>query len=135
ELERLDDRDEILHIDLAGRDPDEGATRLPYEKGRLFLHALEVAFGRKAFDEFLRGYFDHFAFQSIVTDDFLRYLRENLLDSGVAASQAIPLEEWVRRPGLPAAAPRPISEALRSVAEQAESWISGALATAAVPFA
>src|SRR5262249_22797717 len=37
ELARLDDRDEILHIDLSGRDPDEGATRLPYEKGALLL--------------------------------------------------------------------------------------------------
>jgi leukotriene-A4 hydrolase len=33
EIARLPDRDEILHIDLAGRDPDDGATRLPYEKG------------------------------------------------------------------------------------------------------
>ena len=135
ELERLDDRDEVLHIDLTGRDPDDGATRLPYEKGRLFLYTLEMTFGREAFDEFLRGYFEHFAFQSIVTDDFLRYLEENLLVSDGARSKAILLEEWIRRPGLPATAPRPVSEALRSVAEQAEAWISGSLPTEAVPFA
>src|SRR5262249_18309788 len=74
EIERLEDRDEILHIDLTGRDPDDAATRLPYEKGSLFLRALEETFGRERFDAFLRGYFDRFAFQSVVTADFLRYL-------------------------------------------------------------
>ncbi|HYX20911.1 MAG TPA: M1 family aminopeptidase/hydrolase, partial [Thermoanaerobaculia bacterium] len=59
ELDRLDDRDEILHIDLAGRDPDEGATRLPYEKGALLLRSIEELYGRARFDDFLRGYFDH----------------------------------------------------------------------------
>src|SRR5262249_49226858 len=52
ELARLDDRDEILHIDLAGRDPDEGATRLPYEKGALLLRSIEELYGRARFDEF-----------------------------------------------------------------------------------
>jgi leukotriene-A4 hydrolase len=27
--------DQILHVDLAGRDPDDGATQIPYEKGAL----------------------------------------------------------------------------------------------------
>ena len=48
ELERLEDRDEILHIDLSGRDPDDGATRLPYEKGALFLRLLEAALRARA---------------------------------------------------------------------------------------
>ena len=125
ELVRLEDRDEILHIDLSGRDPDEGATRLPYEKGALFLRSLEELFGRARFDQFLRGYFDHFAFQSITTADFVSYLREHLFagDSGKSASVA--LEEWIERPGLPAAAPRPTSEALHRVAAAAQEWAIG----------
>ena len=47
-------------------------TRIPYEKGALFLTTLEHAFGRERFDAFLRDYFDHFAFQSITTADFER---------------------------------------------------------------
>src|SRR5262249_50448520 len=78
ELGRLDDRDEILHVDLAGRDPDVGMTQVPYEKGALFLTVLERAFGRPRFDAFLKGYFDHFAFRSITTADFEAYLREHL---------------------------------------------------------
>jgi aminopeptidase N len=125
EISRLDDRDEILHIDLTGRDPDEGATRLPYEKGALFLRSLEELFGRARFDEFLRRYFDHFAFQSIVTQDFVAYLRANLLDGDRARAASVPLEEWIERPGLPAAAPRPVSEALGRVVRAAEEWRDG----------
>jgi aminopeptidase N len=47
EMEDLPDADEILHVDLAGRDSDEGFTQVPYEKGALFLRHLEEAFGRE----------------------------------------------------------------------------------------
>ena len=55
ELKRLPEKDQILHIDLTGRDPDDGMTRVPYEKGALFLRTLERAFGASAFDDFLRA--------------------------------------------------------------------------------
>lgn len=71
EREKLDARDEILQLDLTGRDPDEGSTSVPDEKGALFLRYLEETFGREKFDQFLKGYFDHFAFQSITTADFV----------------------------------------------------------------
>jgi aminopeptidase N len=80
EIAGLDDRDEILHIDLKGRDPDDGSTDIPYEKGALFLRHLEETFGRARFDQFLKSYFNHFAFQSITTDQFVAYLQQNLLD-------------------------------------------------------
>ncbi|MGZ8843003.1 MAG: M1 family aminopeptidase/hydrolase, partial [Pyrinomonadaceae bacterium] len=80
EIATLDDPDEILHIDLKDRDPDEGSTDIPYEKGALFLRHLEETFGRARFDRFLRGYFNHFAFQSITTEQFVAYLKQNLLD-------------------------------------------------------
>ena len=47
---------------------------VPYEKGRLFLNYLDAKFGRERFDAFLRGYFDHFAFKSITTEQFNQYL-------------------------------------------------------------
>ncbi len=125
EIARLDDRDEILHIDLSGRDPDEGATRLPYEKGALFLRSLEERFGREAFDRFLRGYFDHFAFRSITTADFVAYVREHLLSGDHTGRPAVPLEEWIERPGLPSVAPKPVSEALGAVADAARDWGAG----------
>ncbi|NGZ99936.1 hypothetical protein G5V59_05915 [Nocardioides sp. W3-2-3] len=61
-------------LDLAGRDPDEGPTKIPYEKGSLFLRTIEAAVGRERFDAFLRAYFDRFAFESMDTASFLAHL-------------------------------------------------------------
>src|SRR5687768_4676555 len=63
DLAQLEDRDEILAVDLRGRDPDEIFSEVPYEKGKLFLDWLESRVGRDALDAFLRGYFERFAFE------------------------------------------------------------------------
>ncbi|HSE97663.1 MAG TPA: M1 family metallopeptidase, partial [Blastocatellia bacterium] len=130
EINAFEDRDEILHIDLTGRDPDEGATQVPYEKGALFLRHLEETFGRAQFDRFLRRYFDHFAFQSITTADFLNYLKKNLLDSNLQMTAKVPVDEWIFKPGIPASAPRPASDAFAKVERQADAWIKGEIAAA-----
>ena len=135
DLDRLDDPDEILHVDLAGRDPDEGMTQVPYEKGALLLRQLEETTGRERFDEFLRGYFDHFAFQSITTADFVAYLREHLDTDDEGVADRVPLEEWIRQPGLPASAPQPASDAFRAVEQQADAWVSGDTPAAELPTA
>ena len=122
DLNRLDPRDQALHADLDGRDPDEGMTQIAYEKGALFLRHLEEAVGRDAFDDFLRGYFDHFAFQSITTADFESYLAEHL------AVDAVPVSEWIYEPGLPASAPRPASDVFDRLEGQASRWIGGEIA-------
>jgi leukotriene-A4 hydrolase len=125
ELASLEDRDEILYVDLKGRDPDEGFTQVPYEKGALFLRHLEESFGRARFDQFLRNYFDHFAFQSIVTADFLAYLKENLLNKNPELAAKVPVDEWIYKPGVPASAPRPASDAFSKVEGQATAWMKG----------
>jgi leukotriene A-4 hydrolase/aminopeptidase len=122
EIKSLEERDEILHVDLRGRDPDEGFTQVPYEKGALFLRHLEETFGRERFDQFLRAYFDHFSFQSITTEDFTRYLRQNLLNRNPRLAARVPVEEWIERAGLPANAPSPKSDAFARVEEQARRW-------------
>ena len=122
DLNRLDPRDQALHADLDGRDPDEGMTQIAYEKGALFLRHLEEAVGRDAFDDFLRGYFDHFAFQSITTADFESYLAEHL------AVDAVPVSEWIYEPGLPASARRPASDVFDRLEGQASRWIGGEIA-------
>ena len=125
EFDGLDDADEILHVDLAGRDPDEGMTQVPYEKGALLLRRLEASAGRARFDEFLRGYFDHFAFRSITTADFVSYVRRHLLDADPATGDRVPLEAWIEQPGLPADAAVPGSDAFDEVGRQAAAWLDG----------
>src|SRR5207253_5844478 len=58
-----DSHDTHLLLDLEGRDPDEAATKLAYEKGYFLLRLIEETAGRAAFDKFLRDYFDRHAFQ------------------------------------------------------------------------
>jgi leukotriene-A4 hydrolase len=105
ELKRFKADDQILHINLKGRDPDDGMTRIPYEKGALFLAALEKQFGRELFDKFLKGYFNHFAFQSITTADFEVYVRANLFPQNSKAAEPVDLRDWLHNPGLPREAP------------------------------
>ena len=135
DIATLDDRDEILHIDLKGRDPDDGSTDIPYEKGALFLRHLEATFGRARFDRFLKSYFNHFAFQSIVTDQFVAYLKQNLLDQDPALAARVPVDEWINKPGLPASAPKPTSPAFGRVEEQAKLWLDGKITAAKIPTA
>jgi leukotriene-A4 hydrolase len=125
--------DQVLHIDLTGRDPDDGLTDVPYEKGALFLKHLELTFGRRPFDEFLRKYFDHFAFQSITTAEFAAYLKENLLAAQPQLAAKIPVDEWLYKPGLPGTAPTLRAEAYEKVDEQAKAWTSGRVAANDLP--
>lgn len=125
ELAEMKEPDQILHVDLTGRDPDEGFTGVPYEKGALFLRYLEEKFGREKFDEFVKGYFAKYRFQSITTETFTAYLKENLIEKnpGVVTNEEI--DEWISKPGLPKTAPQPKSDALEKVDVQTKNWLDG----------
>ena len=125
ELAGADARDQILHIDLNGRDPDDGATGIPYEKGALFLRYLEEKFGRAKFDKFVRSYFDKHAFQSITTETFKAYLKENLLDKNPNIVSQAEIDEWIEQAGLPKNAPQPQSDAFTKVENQAKNFMDG----------
>jgi leukotriene-A4 hydrolase len=118
ELKSHPPADGILHVNLEGRDPDDGATAIPYEKGALFLRQIESAFGRERFDAYLKTYFDHFAFQSITTAQSLEYLRNHMLAPA-------DVNEWVYQPGLPVSARVRASEAFEAVDLQLADWLRG----------
>ncbi|WP_422931014.1 M1 family metallopeptidase [Singulisphaera sp. PoT] len=132
EIEEFAPKDQVLHIDLSGRDPDDGMTRVPYEKGALFLRTLEVAFGRERFDAFVRGYFDHFAFQSITTAQFAEYLKAHLLNQDEAVASKIDVKAWLESPGLPNGYPEPKSELFEAVDGYARPWTEGKLDAKAI---
>jgi leukotriene-A4 hydrolase len=128
DLARLKPADQILAIDLRDRDPGEVFSEIPYEKGRLFLNYLDAKFGREHFDAFLRGYFDHFAFKSITTEQFLAYLQENLLDRFPGTVTRDQVNAWVFNPGLPADAVLPVTTMFQPVDEARAAWLAGKLA-------
>ncbi|MDQ3130899.1 MAG: M1 family metallopeptidase [Acidobacteriota bacterium] len=132
ELAGMEERDQILHVDLNGRDPDEGFTGVPYEKGALFLRYLEEKVGRERFDKFVRGYFDKYAFQSITTETFVEHLQKNLLAANPNMVSAADVDEWIYKAGLPKNAPQPQSDAFAKVKTQAKNYLGGKIAVGAI---
>jgi leukotriene-A4 hydrolase len=128
EMTELEPWQQVLHMDLAGKHPDDGFSGIPYVKGALFLRRLEALFGRDRFDPFLRGYFDAHAFRSITTDDFVAYLKKELLAKDPALAAQVDLQLWLEKPGLPADAPRDSSPALAKVDGERARFLAGAKA-------
>ncbi|GAB4168406.1 MAG: M1 family metallopeptidase [Wenzhouxiangellaceae bacterium] len=124
-----------LARDLAGQDPEEAFTGVPYEKGRLFLSWLESRVGRETFDAFLRAYFDHFAFQSITTEQFVSYLDQHLLSAADNAPSLAEVKQWIYEPGLPEFAVIPHSDALAVVDQWRTRWLAGEVGLDALPVA
>ncbi len=129
ELSRVDEADERLAVSLKGRDPDDGLTDVPYEKGALFLRQLEEAYGREVFDPFLRQWFDDNAFTSVRTDRFESHLREHLIDVAQPRPGAtIPQpDDWIHAPGIPDGAALPQSDAFVDVDAQVAAFVAGSV--------
>lgn len=130
DIAALPDEDEILAIDLRGRDPDAVFSDIPYEKGALFLREIEHTIGREAFDAFLVEYFEHFAFQSITTDTFISYLEQTLLARYPDKLSKERMMQWIFAPGIPDGAPVPESDAFTRVDDQRSAWLAGDTAAA-----
>ena len=117
------------HLD----DPDESQGSIHYQKGQLFLQHMENIFGREVFDPFLAAYFNHFAFQSISSEQFLDYLDQNLLTQHPGKFGRKQAEEWLYHPGLPEDTPIPHSETLDQAARLAGSWAAGEVPVDNIP--
>jgi len=124
ELATLPPKDQQLFVDLTGRDPDD-APGTVYEKGSLFLRLLEQTAGREKWDQFLRAYFDEFAFKPMTTTAFIEHLKAKLPD----VAQKVNVQEWIYGPGLPANAPIPKSDAFTRVEAQATAFANGSPAS------
>ncbi len=117
--------DRTLLPDLTGRDPDDAFSNVPYEQGQLFLVFLESKFGRDAFDAFLRKWFDEHAFQSATTEEFLAFLKANLLDTKPGAVTDAQIQEWLHTEGIPTFAVLPMSDAFAKVEQARDEWLKG----------
>ena len=127
ELQRLPPKDQVLKVDLSGRNPEDGMTCVPYEKGALLLRTIEQAFGRERFDAFLRDYFDSHRFQGITTHDFEVFLRDRLLGNDPDSSNTIDLALWLEQPGIPTAHVEPRSSQLAAVNRALIAWQNGSI--------
>ncbi|MBV6322823.1 M1 family metallopeptidase [Duganella violaceipulchra] len=119
---------------LITRDADTSAASytdsgLVYPKGAWLLRTLEQRAGREVFDPFLRGWFDQHAFKSATTDEFVAYLKKNLLDAHPEVMAPAELDEWLYGAGIPASARHAASPRLAALDAQRSAWLKGELST------
>ena len=90
--------DSQLHLNLKGRNPDDGMTTIAYIKGAFFLKTLESKVGREKFDRFLKHYFNVFQFKTVSTAAFITEMENNLL---LSKKLSFDYDEWIFSNGLP----------------------------------
>ena len=105
--------------------PDDAFTNVAYLKGANFLFFLEDRFGREHFDPFLKNYFDAYAFKSVTTEEFIKYLHDELHSKFPEKLTRAELDAWIYGPGLPETARTPRSDAFDKVSAQQAAWIAG----------
>jgi hypothetical protein len=114
--------DTRLKVNTSGKNPDDGLTDIPYEKGYAFLQTIEKSIGREQMDVFLKNYFNAHAFKSITTEDFVKYFNKNLIKGNKALAEKINLEEWVYKPGIPSNIITPVSEDFNQIDSIQNTW-------------
>jgi len=123
EVKDMSPADQALALPaLTERDPDDALSQVAYVKGAWFLQFLEQRFGRATFDAFLRGWFDDHAFQSANTDQFVDYLKKNLLAKKPDAVSEAELHAWLDEPGIPAFAQKARSRNFAMVDTARIAW-------------
>lgn len=125
ELKELPEIDQHLVLTLAGRDPDDAFSGVPYVKGEWMLRMLEVRFGRDNFDAVIREWFDSHAFQSSDTDEFLAFFGKRLFDVAGASMTRADIESWLYQPGIPKHAVPSVSPKLEQIDAALNGFLDG----------
>ena len=121
----IDGEDSHLKLNLKDRDPDDGMTKVAYEKGYFLLRLIEETIGRERLDSFLIKYFKSHAFQTITTEQFLDYYDRELIKGDTALADKIRIKDWIYKPGIPANCPVIKSERFEEVEAEAAKFTSG----------
>lgn len=125
--------DTHLKLHLQNRDPDDGMTAIAYDKGYFFLRLLEETVGRESFDAFLKTYFETHSFSVMDTDQFIAYLKANLLTNETLLDQ-VNMDAWIFGAGLPSNCPAVGSQRIEQVDSVLKAWEAGSLSTESLPW-
>jgi leukotriene-A4 hydrolase len=117
-----------LAPDPRGIGADDALSDVAYDKGSWFLRTLEQRFGRDHFDAYLKGYFHHFAFQSITTEQMLDYMKPNLVEKYPGKMSWNEVKAWVYGEGIPKDAPLPDSPRFNAIDRERTDFLAGQLA-------
>ncbi|MCW3174323.1 M1 family metallopeptidase [Shewanella subflava] len=107
--------EQTLPANVQRRDPNLAFNRFTYDKASMFVHELELRFGRVAFDAFLFEYVSYFAFKAITTETFMSYMQQHVLPMSADKLSLNELNEWVYGQGLPEWFVPPTSNSLDKV--------------------
>lgn len=105
-------------------DPDDYFSAVSYDKGRFFLEWMEHQVGRADFDQFLNNYFNHFAFKSLKTTDFVKFLQQHLLNSQPDKITMRQVNTWLNEPGLPDFFVPPTTHKFDAVDTKVIAWLN-----------
>ena len=117
-----------LAPDPRGIDADDSLSDVAYDKGSWFLRTLEQRFGRATFDNYLKSYFNHFAFQSITTEQMLNYMKPNLIEKYPGKMSWAEVQNWVYGSGIPKDALLPDSPHFDTIDQERSAFLAGQMA-------
>lgn len=121
EMKTLAPEMQALEMPADMKDPDDVFSAVAYDKGRFFLEWLEVSVGRPTFDAFLKQYFSDFAFKSIDTAKFLKYLDQHLIQPSQGKVTMDQVKAWVYQAGLPDGLPVPTTNKFKAIDQKLAS--------------
>ena len=123
ELADVPEAQQVLMLPArGGSDPEDALGAVAYDKGAWFLQFLEQRYGRETFDPFLRSWFDTHAFQSVDSDQFVAFLKANLMARQPGLVTDAELAAWLSQPGIPDFAPKTTSPRFDAVDAAREAW-------------
>jgi hypothetical protein len=128
EIGKMPANSQKLAPDPRGVGADDSLSDVAYDKGSWFLRTLEQRYGREHFDAYLKSYFDHFAFQSITTEQMLAFLRPNLIEKYPGKMSWDEVKAWVYGEGIPKDAPLPDSPRFNTIDRERTDFLAGSLA-------
>ncbi len=110
-----------LKVPSEGRDPDASFTIIPYYKGAFLIKELEYLIGRDRFDEFIQKYTGKYQFQSLTTEAFLTFLKDELPE----VFEKVNIQSWIYEPGLTDKRRKPQSALYDEVQEVLAAYKAG----------
>eukprot|EP01052_Picozoa_sp_SAG31_P020550 SAG31_NODE_1550_length_7909_cov_4.107554_2_plen_293_part_00 len=121
--------------DLAGTDPDDAFSSIPYEKGMSFLWYLQdVIGGEGPMGDFIKVYVKTFRRQPLNSDKFKAFFLQYFSEKGSAEAKAalpkIDWETWFHGEGMPPVLPAPVMDKLKEAQELGQLWANGSWSTA-----
>ena len=120
EINGLEPDMQLLRLNMLGKHPDDAMTDIAYEKGYFFLRMIENHVGREKMDSFLLKYFNDHKFKTIITEEFISYLKKHLLNEN---KEKLNINEWVFEPGIPANCPKVNSVRFENVASLVDDFM------------